>query len=153
VLHHAGELVGAASRYEQAAELYEQAGAPFEAARSRLELAGVLATTGQRTLAQREARRALETFRTLGAAREVRRAEAKLTQLTARRPSGRQRKLTGRQIEILRLVAQGMSNPEIAARLRLSDHTVKRHVANLLTRLGLPSRAAAVAYAAKQGLL
>ena len=153
VLHHAGELAGAASRYEQAAELYEKAGAPFEAARSRLELAGVLATTGQRTLAQREARRALETFRALGAAREVRRAEAKLAQLTARRPSGRQRKLTGRQIEILRLVAQGLSNPEIAARLQLSDHTVKRHVANLLTRLGLPSRAAAVAYAAKQGLL
>jgi DNA-binding NarL/FixJ family response regulator len=46
-----------------------------------------------------------------------------------------------------------MSNPAIAKRLKLSDHTVKRHVANLLTRLGLSSRAAASAYAARQGLL
>ena len=62
-------------------------------------------------------------------------------------------KLTPRQVEILRLVAQGLSNPEIAGRLDLSDHTVKRHVANLLTKLGLPSRAAAAAYAAQKGLL
>jgi len=50
-------------------------------------------------------------------------------------------------------VAQGLSNPEIAARLRLSDHTVKRHVANLLTKLALSSRAAAAAYAAREGLV
>ena len=50
-------------------------------------------------------------------------------------------------------MAQGLSNPEIAIRLRLSDHTIKRHVANLLTKLGLSSRAAAAAYAARQGLL
>ena len=153
MLRLSGDLAAAASRFEQAAGLYEQAGAPYETARCRLELAAVLAATGQRAVAQREARQALEAFRALGALRDAGRAEARLAQLTARRPSGRHRKLTGRQIEILRLVAQGMSNPEIAARLRLSDHTVKRHVANLLTRLGLPSRAAAVAYAAKQGLL
>ncbi|HMA45432.1 MAG TPA: LuxR C-terminal-related transcriptional regulator [Gemmatimonadales bacterium] len=153
VLHHAGDLATAASRYEQAAMLYDRAGAPLEAARSRLDLAGVLAVTGQRDVAQREARGALDAFRSLGAARDAGRAQARITQLAARRPSGRQRKLTGRQVEILRLVAQGLSNPEIAARLGLSDHTVKRHVANLLARLGLSSRAAAVAYAAKQGLL
>jgi DNA-binding NarL/FixJ family response regulator len=153
VLHLAGDLAAAASAYEQAAAQYEQAGAPYETARYRLELAGVLAATGQRAVAQREARRASEAFQSLGAARDAGRAEARLAQLVTRRPSGRQRKLTGRQIEILRLVAQGLSNPEIATRLRLSDHTVKRHVANLLTRLGLSSRAAAVAYAAKQGLL
>ncbi|HMA41356.1 MAG TPA: LuxR C-terminal-related transcriptional regulator [Gemmatimonadales bacterium] len=153
VLRHAGDLAAAASRFEQAAGLYEEAGAPYETARNRLELAAVLAATEQRAVAQREARQALEAFRALGAARDAARAEARLAQWAARRPSGRHRKLTGRQIEILRLVAQGLSNPEIAARLRLSDHTVKRHVANLLTRLGLSSRSAAVAYAAKQGLL
>jgi DNA-binding NarL/FixJ family response regulator len=62
-------------------------------------------------------------------------------------------RLTARQSEILRLVAQGLSNPEIAARLDLSEHTVKRHVANLFTRLRLSSRAAAAAYAARNGLL
>ena len=61
--------------------------------------------------------------------------------------------LTHRQIEILRFVARGMSNGEIATRLELSEHTVKRHVANLLNRLDLPSRAAAAAYAAREGLI
>ena len=70
----------------------------------------------------------------------------------SKRAGGKPR-LTGRELEVLRLVAQGLSNPDIAARLRLSDHTVKRHVANLLTKLRLPTRAAAAAYAAKQGLL
>ena len=73
-------------------------------------------------------------------------------QVTAE-PSPAPSELTRRELEILRLVAQGLSNAAIAKRLRLSDHTVKRHVANLLTRLGLPSRAAAAAYAAREGLL
>lgn len=155
VLRHNGDLAAAASRFEQAVILYERGGAPHETARTRLELAQTLAASGERAVAQREARGALEAFRALGAAGDAARAEARLAQLAARRPSGgsRQRKLTGRQVEILRLVAQGLSNPEIAVRLGLSDHTVKRHVANLLTRLGLSSRAAAAAYAAKQGLL
>jgi DNA-binding NarL/FixJ family response regulator len=58
-----------------------------------------------------------------------------------------------REVEILRLVAQGLSNQEIATRLVLSKHTVHRHVSRILTKLDLPSRAAAAAYAAQQGLL
>jgi DNA-binding NarL/FixJ family response regulator len=50
-------------------------------------------------------------------------------------------------------VARGLSNKEIAGALGLSEHTVHRHVGNILTRLDLPSRTAAVAYAAKMGLL
>jgi DNA-binding NarL/FixJ family response regulator len=61
--------------------------------------------------------------------------------------------LTGRQIEILRFVSHGMSNADIAQRLKLSEHTVKRHVANLLLRLDLPSRAAAAVYATREGLI
>ena len=57
------------------------------------------------------------------------------------------------EIEILRLVALGSSNADIARRLALSEHTVKRHVANILTRLGLKTRAAAAAHAARLGLL
>jgi DNA-binding NarL/FixJ family response regulator len=48
-------------------------------------------------------------------------------------------------------VAQGLSNPQIAKRLVVSEYTVKRHVANILTKLDLPTRAAASAYAARQG--
>ncbi|GLZ33594.1 LuxR family transcriptional regulator [Lentzea sp. NBRC 105346] len=61
--------------------------------------------------------------------------------------------LTDREVEILRLVAQGLSDHEIAARLFLSPHTVHRHVANIRTKLGLPSRTAAAAHAVKAGLI
>jgi ATP/maltotriose-dependent transcriptional regulator MalT len=150
---HDGDLPTAASCFEQAVAQYERGGAPFETARVRLELAETLAATGQRSAAEREARLALESFQALGADRDAARARQWLKDAGRPRPRGTKPQLTGRQVEILRLVAQGLSNPEIATRLRLSEHTVKRHVANLLTKLGLPSRAAAVAYAALEGLL
>ncbi len=53
--------------------------------------------------------------------------------------------LTAREREVLTLVADGLSNAAIAERLHLSDHTVKRHVANMLLKLDLPTRAAAAA--------
>jgi DNA-binding NarL/FixJ family response regulator len=61
--------------------------------------------------------------------------------------------LTERQIEILRLISQGRNDREIAAALVVSEHTVHRHVANILQRLDLPSRAAAVAFASEHGLI
>lgn len=61
--------------------------------------------------------------------------------------------LTSRETEILTLIASGLSDREIAERLVLSPHTVHRHVANVRTKLGLPTRAAAVAAAAKRGLI
>lgn len=57
--------------------------------------------------------------------------------------------LTGREREVLALVADGLSNAAIAERLDLSEHTVKRHVANILVKLDLPTRAAAAAMAAR----
>jgi non-specific serine/threonine protein kinase len=60
--------------------------------------------------------------------------------------------LTPREREILRLVAAGRSNPDIAAALSISPRTVSTHVTNILTKLGLDSRAAAAAYAARHGL-
>lgn len=62
-------------------------------------------------------------------------------------------RLTERECEVLRLMAEGLSNPEIARRLVLSPHTVRRHVANILGKLNLPTRAAAAAHAARHGLL
>jgi pimeloyl-ACP methyl ester carboxylesterase/DNA-binding CsgD family transcriptional regulator len=61
--------------------------------------------------------------------------------------------LTRRETEVLGLIAQGLSDREIADRLVLSPHTVHRHVANVRTKLDLPTRAAAVAAAAKRGLI
>jgi ATP/maltotriose-dependent transcriptional regulator MalT len=61
--------------------------------------------------------------------------------------------LTRREVEVLGLVAGGLSNREIADQLVLSEHTVHRHVANVFTKLGVSSRAAAVARAAEEHLL
>jgi DNA-binding NarL/FixJ family response regulator len=61
--------------------------------------------------------------------------------------------LTPRELEVLKLVAQGLSNPDIAQRLVLSAHTVRRHLANILRKLGLSSRAAAAAWGVRTGLI
>jgi DNA-binding NarL/FixJ family response regulator len=61
--------------------------------------------------------------------------------------------LTPRELDVLRLVAQGLSNPDIARHLVLSEHTVHRHLANIFRKLSLPSRAAAAAWGARAGLV
>jgi pimeloyl-ACP methyl ester carboxylesterase/DNA-binding CsgD family transcriptional regulator len=61
--------------------------------------------------------------------------------------------LTQREIEILQLLAQGHTNQLVAAQLKLSEHTVHRHVANIFNKLGVSSRAAAVAYALQRHLI
>ena len=61
--------------------------------------------------------------------------------------------LSAREREVVRFLAAGMTNAEIASRLVLSEHTVHRHVANILVKLGARSRAAAAVTAAERGLL
>lgn len=65
--------------------------------------------------------------------------------------AGDEHGLTPRQVEVVGLPAQGLSNLEIASRLQVSEHTVHRHVANIYTTLDLGSRAAAAAYAVRHG--
>jgi DNA-binding NarL/FixJ family response regulator len=72
---------------------------------------------------------------------------------TAEPDAGGLRELSFREREVLGLVARGLSDGQIAERLVISPHTVHRHVANILTKLRLPTRAAAVAQAARAGLL
>ena len=153
LLHRRGDLSGAATHLEKAADLFQQNGAPFETARARLDFAEVLAALGRTGSAEREARLAMEALDALGAEHEANRGRRLLRSLQSGKGAANGPALTHRQVEILRLVAVGMSNAEVAARLQLSEHTVKRHVANLLTRLDLPSRAAAAAYAAREGLI
>jgi DNA-binding CsgD family transcriptional regulator len=72
-----------------------------------------------------------------------------VTAVTALPPGGG---LSRRELEVLRLVAAGESNRQIARRLGLSSHTVERHVANLYRKIGARGRADATAYALRQGL-
>jgi predicted ATPase/DNA-binding CsgD family transcriptional regulator len=68
-------------------------------------------------------------------------------------PAGAASVLTARELDVLKLVAQGLSNTDIAERLVLSDHTVHRHLANIMRKLGLSSRAAAAAWGVRTGLV
>jgi DNA-binding NarL/FixJ family response regulator len=61
--------------------------------------------------------------------------------------------LTRRELDVLKLVAQGLSNPDIARRLVLSEHTVHRHLADIRRKLGLSKRAAAAARGVRSGPL
>ena len=148
-----GDVAGAASCLEHAVNLFGQNGAPFETARTRLDLAEALTALDRVASAEREARLAMESLDALGAEHEANRGRRLLRSLGNAKTASRGPALTRRQIEILRFVSRGMSNAEIASRLGLSEHTVKRHVANLLTRLDLSSRAAAAAYATREGLI
>ena len=147
----AGRLAAARGAYDDARRAFEdavdlliEAAAAYEAALARLELSGALAALGrdQQAAAEEEAGRA--TLAALGAREPARVATAERRALN---------ELTPRELEVLRLVAEGLSDGEIAERLVLSQHTVHRHMANVRTKLRLPSRTAAVAYAARAGLL
>jgi ATP/maltotriose-dependent transcriptional regulator MalT len=132
---------------EDALDLFAESAAPYEAALARLALSRTLTSLGRADAAAAEAEAAREGFAALGATRDM-----VLTEEVAPAASGIA-ELSPREREVLKLVAQGLSDAEIAERLVLSPHTVHRHVANVRTKLRLPSRAAAVAYAGRAGLL
>ena len=93
--------------------------------------------------------RPVRRFEQLGAAPDLARLQRLASGGTARRPRG----LTPRELQVLRLIATGRTNKAIAAELSLSERTVDRHVSNIFTKLDLPSRAAATAYAYEHDLL
>jgi pimeloyl-ACP methyl ester carboxylesterase/DNA-binding CsgD family transcriptional regulator len=92
-------------------------------------------------------------FPWVGDQRELHRALAGFLGSAGAGETGDDSPLTNRETEVLRLVATGLSNREIASSLILSEHTVHRHVANILRKLTLSTRAAASAYAARAGLI
>ena len=153
-----GDHRAACGRFEESAAMFERNRTPFEAARSRLQLAHSFLALGRRDPAAIALRSAGITFEQLGAARHAAAARILLQEIDLKPhgpigPVAKLGRLTAREIEVLRLVAQGLNDKEAAARLKLSEHTIHRHVGNILTKTGLPSRAAAVAQAARSGLL
>jgi ATP/maltotriose-dependent transcriptional regulator MalT len=158
VLAHAeGENEVSRRHLEDALDLFQRSGAPFEAAEARLELARALIELGREDLALREARSAQAALVAVGAGLAARRAGALLRELGASptRPGRGEPTfgLSARELEVLALVAQGHSNQRIAEMLVLSEHTVRRHVANILRKMDVPSRTAAAALATRENLL
>ena len=138
-LHAArGEHERARPLLEDAIDGYERSGTPYEAALCRRDLAASLAALGRLEAAAEETARATVTLRALSGS------------LQAARPDALE-PLSAREREVLALIAEGLTNRQIAERLVLSEHTVHRHVTNLLGKLGLHSRTAAATLAARSG--
>lgn len=139
--------------HADAVAAFERAGTPLEAALSRLELARVLATSSRTELAVVEARRAQASLAALGAEPQADRGAELVIELAGTDGTSEACPLTPRQIEVLQLAAEGVTERQMAQRLVLSEHTIHRHLANIYTRLGCSSRSAAIAQASRLGLL
>ncbi|MGI9540266.1 MAG: LuxR C-terminal-related transcriptional regulator [Miltoncostaeaceae bacterium] len=152
-----GDHEGARVALEDAIDLFERSRAPFEAGCARCHLAEQLIALGRTAGARDELRLARSLLRRVGAAGRAEWAEERLGELDSRSRAGGGESepgpLTPRECEVLRLVADGLGDREIAERLVLSEHTVHRHVSNIRTKLGVSSRAAAAAQAARLGLI
>jgi DNA-binding NarL/FixJ family response regulator len=122
---------------------------PYEGARTRVLVGLACRALGDADTAQLEFDAARHTFGDLGATAELTGLQTRIAGSAAPLAGG----LTGREMEVLRLVAQGKTNRAIAADLAISERTVARHVSNILTKLGLPSRSAATAWAYERAVL
>ncbi len=140
------ETEDALSDARESCRLWSDVGSPYEAARARVVFARALREVGDEESATGELAVARSTFVRLAAAPGIQEIDKLLGRA---RPDG----LTERELEVLRLVAEGRSNPDIARALVLSQKTVERHLSNIFTKLDVPSRTAAAAYAHEQGLM
>lgn len=140
------DLPDAINAFQEAIATLEAVPFPFDAARTRVRLARALQAHGDADEATREARAALQVFESLGAKPSIDEARALLRTLGARVPSRKVSPgfdgLTGRELEIVRLVARRLSNKEVGAQLDISARTVGTHLANIFDKVGVRDRTA-----------
>jgi len=144
-----GDPTAALVPLREALATWQAIGAPYEEARSRELIGRVCRALGDGDSATLELEAARAAYSALGAAADLRRVEALQGRDRPADPHG----LTGREREVLRLVATGKSNKAIAEELVLSVRTVDRHVSNILAKLQLSSRVAATAFAYEHELV
>ena len=133
----------------RARQVWQELAVPYEEARVRMLVGLACRELGDEDTAALELEAARGVFARLGAAPDVARVES----LSRGRASAEAHGLTPRELEVLRFVAAGETNRAIAAELVLSERTVDRHVSNILTKLGVSSRAGATAYAYEHELV
>lgn len=138
----------AAESLKRAFRLWQDLKMPYEAARTRMLLGDALKASGDDEGAALEWKAAAASFERLGAVLDAEDATMRLMPKKDR-PDG----LTDREVEVLRLVAAGKTNKQIASMLVISEHTVGRHVQNIFGKLGVSTRAAATAYAFEHHLV
>lgn len=144
-----GDAQDALAHLRQAFATWQKIGAPYIAARLRVRIGRACRALGDEESAVLEWEAARGVFEDL-------RAEPDLAAIGRLLPRDRKHDpcgLTAREIEVLRLLATGMTNRAIAEELRLSSKTVDRHVGNIFNKLDVSSRAAATGYAYRQNLL
>jgi DNA-binding CsgD family transcriptional regulator/tetratricopeptide (TPR) repeat protein len=144
-----GDVPAALATLRGAARRWQEIGAPYEAARTRTLVGRACAELGDGDTATMELEAARRAFDELGALPDA----AAVASLLAGRREPETHGLTPRELEVLRLLAAGRSNREIASTLVVSEHTVARHVQNILGKLGVSSRTAAGAFAFQHDLV
>jgi DNA-binding CsgD family transcriptional regulator len=145
----AGESGTALELLRTALTAWQELRAPYEIARSRELIGRAYRLLGDEEGAQLEFDAAQDTFDRLGAAPDA----ARVASLGAHAAGAASGALTGREVEVLRLVATGKTNRAIALDLSISEKTVARHLSNIFTKLDLSSRSAATAYAYEHKLV
>jgi ATP/maltotriose-dependent transcriptional regulator MalT len=142
-----GDAAGAVAALRGAWRAWRELEAPYEAARARLLIGLACRELGDEDAAAMELDAARTVLAGLGAGPDLDRLDRLAGAASA--TGG----LTGRELEVLRLVAAGETNHAIASRLHLADKTVHRHVSNIYAKLGVSSRAGATAYAYQHHLV
>jgi len=122
---------------------------PHEAARTRVLVGVACRELGDEEAAELELEAARGTFEQLGAEPDM----ARIDSLSARATRADAHGLTERELEVLRLVAAGESNRQIAEALVISEHTVARHLQNIFAKLAVSSQTAAGAFAFEHHLV
>ena len=145
-----GEDRTAALTLRGTVQLWRELDAPYEAARTHVLLALSCRRLGDAGTAELDLDAACSTFARLGASTDL---SAALALVDDGDRVGTSDVLSPRELEVLQLVAAGQTNREIAGELTLSEHTVRRHLQNIFAKLGVPSRAAATAYAFRNHLV
>ena len=145
----AGDAGSALISLRQAVQAWQELEAPYEVALTRVLVGRACRALGDEDGFALELDAARRLFEQLGAAPSV----ASVDSLTGADLRDGTHGLTPRELEVLRLVATGKSNREIASALVISEHTVARHVQNIFTKLGVASRTAAGAFAFEHDLV
>jgi DNA-binding CsgD family transcriptional regulator len=144
-----GDAWAALVSLRQACEAWQELGVRYEAARARVLVGLACRELGDADAGEMELDAARRVFGELGAGPDLARVQELLRSGTPKAPGG----LTAREVEVVRLVATGMTNRAIADELVISEKTVARHVSNVFTKLAVSSRSAVTAYAYEHGLV
>lgn len=148
VLLAEGEARSALAELRDASTAWQELEVPYETASVRVLVGLACRALGDEDAAVMEFDSARWAFEKLGAEPDIARVETLAGKAAPQTTDG----LTGREIEVLALVATGKTNREIAAELVISEKTVARHVSNIFIKVGVTSRAAATAYAYQHDL-